>query len=208
MIEEGAVTNSDKKETISDLQNPSPFLLVLNQYHRDSLERAHQSFENEDVIVGNYLSKGLRSYLHPVDTDPEMVGWYLRALIKWPTEGFVRFISVHHVASNIWPDLRISPRAEGDIDTILSLPPSAHDRRARVLLSAILNQASNETIKDILCYRQNISGSDGVLLPPACFLTMTDVNKIEARIEFVRGLGNDVLTKSFSEKVSKVYGCL
>ena len=83
-----------------------------------------------------------------------------------------------------------------------------HDRWARVLLSAILNQASNETIKDILCYRQNISGSDGVLLPPACFLTMTDVNEIEARIEFVRGLGNDVLTKSFSEKVSKVYGCL
>ena len=208
MIEEGAVTNSDKKETISDLQNPSPFLLVLNQYHRDSLERVRQSFENEDVIVGNYLSKGLRSYLYPVDTDPEMVGWYLRALIKWPIEGFVRFISVHHVASNIWPDLRISPRGEGDIDTILSLPPSAHDRRARVLLSAILNQASTETIKDILCYRQNISGSDGVLLPPACILTMTDVNEIEARIEFVRGLGNDVLTKSFSEKVSKVYGCL
>ena len=94
------------------------------------------------------------------------------------------------------------------MDTILSLPSSVHNRRARVLLSAILNQASNETIKDILCYRQNISGSDGVLLPPACFLTMTDVNEIEARIEFVRGLGNDVLTKSFSERVSKVYGCL
>ena len=94
------------------------------------------------------------------------------------------------------------------MDSILSLPSSVHNRRARVLLSAILNQASNETIKDILCYRQNISGSDCVLLPPACILTMTDVNKIEARIEFVRGLGNDALTSSFSENVSKVYGCL
>ena len=163
----------------------------------------------EDIIVSNHLSKGLRSYLYPVDTDPEMVGWYLRALIKWPIEGFVRFISVHHVASNIWPDLRISPRAEGDIDTILSLPPSAHDRRARVLLSAILNQASNETIKDILCYRQNVSGSDGVLLPPACFLTMIDVNEIKAKIEFVRGLGDDVITlRSFPATSSYLYSLI
>ena len=94
------------------------------------------------------------------------------------------------------------------MDTILSLPSSVHNRRARVLLSAILNQASNETIKDILCYRQNISGSDGVLLPPACFLTMIYINEIKAKIEFVRGLGNDALASSLSEKVSKVYGCL
>ena len=35
-----------------------------------------------------------------------------------------------------------------------------------------------------------------------------NTDEIEARIEFVRGLGNDALASLFSENVSKVYGCL
>ena len=64
-----------------------------------------------------------------------MIGWYLRALVKWPIDGFVRFVAVHHVACNIWPDLQDGP---------------VREKRARMLLLAIVNQAPIEVVKDVV----------------------------------------------------------
>ena len=52
------------------------------------------------VVTGS-----IAEYLWPVETDAEVVGAYLRALVKGSLEGFVRLVAVHHTACNIWPDL-------------------------------------------------------------------------------------------------------
>ncbi|GAW04792.1 cytoplasmic protein [Lentinula edodes] len=59
--------------------------------------------EVDDVIAG---AGGIEQWLYPVETAPDVLGAYLRALIKYGegVQGFLRLLAVHHVAANIWPD--------------------------------------------------------------------------------------------------------
>ncbi|THH09091.1 hypothetical protein EW145_g2246 [Phellinidium pouzarii] len=121
----------------------------------------------DDVLVHDF-----DSYLWPFETDAEMIGWYLRALIKWPLDGFVRFLAIHHVSCNIWSDLR-----EGC--------GFVRESRARMLLLAVINQAKTDVVKDVVCYAQ-IRGSN-VRLPPDCF--GCDGDRKAARLAYVREWG-------------------
>ena len=130
----------------------------------------------EDVIISSVDGEeGLNVYLWPYETDAEMVGWYLRALIKWPLAGFVRVLAVHHVACNIWPDLQ-----EGN--------GCLKERRARMLLQALTAQARSDVVKDVVNYVQVRTGT---LLPPECFAL--DENRTNARLALVREWGDEKL---------------
>lgn len=100
--------------------------------------------------IGAVLSDNLGEYLWPVESDAEVVGAYLRALVKGLPEGFLRFVAVHHVACNIWPDLS---------DVV--------EERAQKLLKAVVDQGSFDTVREVVRYRQVREGT--MILPPECF---------------------------------------
>ncbi|KAH9891893.1 hypothetical protein C8Q73DRAFT_763345 [Cubamyces lactineus] len=99
----------------------------------------------EAVITGS-----IAEYLWPVETDAEVVGAYLRALVKGPLDGFVRLVAVHHIACRVWPDLG-----------------SDGEEKAQKLLRAVVDQGGHEVVREIVLYRQNREGT--IMLPPACF---------------------------------------
>ncbi|PIL35079.1 hypothetical protein GSI_02867 [Ganoderma sinense ZZ0214-1] len=105
----------------------------------------------EDVVTGS-----VAEYLWPVEGEPEVVGAYLRALVRGPLEGFVRLVAVHHVACNIWPDLGSSGGGNG-----------SGEEKARKLLRALVDQGGVDAVRDVVLYRQNREGM--IVLPPACF---------------------------------------
>ncbi|KAH9922952.1 uncharacterized protein B0H18DRAFT_1016327 [Fomitopsis serialis] len=114
------------------------------------------------------LTGSLGEYLWPVERDPEVVGAYLRALVKGLPEGFLRFVAVHHVACNIWQDLS---------DTT--------DEKAQRLLKAVVDQGSLDVIREVVCYRQVREGT--VLLPPQCFTQKGEWRS--RRLDFVTKTG-------------------
>lgn len=127
----------------------------------------------EDVVLSR--EEGIEAYLWPYETDAEMIGWYLRALIKWPLAGFVRVLAVHHVAYNIWPDLQ-----EGS--------GLVKERRARMLLQALVNQAKPDVARDVAAYVQQ---RPDALLTPDCFTI--DGSRKDARLALIREWGDGQL---------------
>ena len=109
------------------------------------------------------------SYLWPVERDPHVVGYFMRALFKTGTlvsDGFLRFISVHHVASGIWEDLthhsgtnaeRGGERGEWEKE------------RATQMLKAVVDQAPLDLVREVVLYKQNLEEGQTLLLPPRCF---------------------------------------
>ncbi|TFK40500.1 hypothetical protein BDQ12DRAFT_679536 [Crucibulum laeve] len=125
----------------------------------------------EQVISGD-----LREYLHPLEADPQLIGSYLRSLLKGSLQEFVRLVALHHLASNIWIDLE----KEG-----------YNDERAGKLLKTIVDQGSKELVSEVVRYRQSRAGP--VVLPPLCFLGLDDVK--EARIQSLRRWGGEPLVE-------------
>jgi hypothetical protein len=111
--------------------------------------------------------------------DGEMVGFYLKALIKHGAAGFARLVAVHHVSSAIWPDLRLG---SGEREETM----------ARNVLKAVLggvNDMEEEVLIHILGYLQ--PGMD-VLHPPTCYRTAS-VDLRRQRIQWAVGVcGEDV----------------
>nr|GAT56313.1 predicted protein [Mycena chlorophos] len=125
----------------------------------------------EHVIAGD-----LGEFLWPVDTDPQTLGGYLRALLKDGVQGFLRLVAIHHIACNIWPDLRTG---------------GVPDERAEKLLTAVIEQGPHEVVADLLRYWQ--IEKEAVHLPPSCF--QIDQSTKKTRLEFVRRVGGDVLAE-------------
>lgn len=96
-------------------------------------------------------TEDVREYLWPVEHDRTMIGWYFKTIITPRVEGFFRWMSVHHFASNIWPDLERECLALG---------------QAKKLLKALVTKGSRRDIKDVVLYNQS---QDCVLLPPECY---------------------------------------
>ncbi|KAH6912601.1 cytoplasmic protein [Coprinopsis sp. MPI-PUGE-AT-0042] len=59
-----------------------------------------------NVYPNQVLSADLREYLYPIESDAQVIGAYLSSLLKGNAKEFLRWVAVHHVASNIWTDLR------------------------------------------------------------------------------------------------------
>ncbi|KAF9450553.1 hypothetical protein P691DRAFT_788998 [Macrolepiota fuliginosa MF-IS2] len=129
----------------------------------------------EQVLSGN-----LKEYLYPVESDPHLIGAYLRALLKEPLQGFVRLVAVHHIASSIWPDLR-----EGD---------TSNEVRAEKLIKAVVTQGNNEVVREVASYRQTFPGPTWV--PPECFECVGELAEGRLRRQGP-GLGGDKSGKSY-----------
>ena len=99
------------------------------------------------------------TFLWPTELAPQVAGAQLSLLVgrraRVPIEGFVRWMAVHHVAANIWPDLREDP------------PSPVVDERGRKLLQALVDQGEHAVVREVTLYWQRREGS--VVLPPVCF---------------------------------------
>jgi len=111
--------------------------------------------------------------------DGEMVGLYLKALIKHGARGFTQLVAIHHVSTAIWPDLRLG---SGEREEMM----------ARNVLKAVLggaNAAEKEVLMNILGYSQ--PGMD-ILHPPVWYQAAT-VELRRQRIEWAAEIcGEDV----------------
>ncbi|GBE85474.1 hypothetical protein SCP_0706610 [Sparassis crispa] len=112
-------------------------------------------------------------YLWPVEEDAHVLGAYLRALVQAPLEGFVRLVAIHHIACNIWPDLRSAP-----------------EEQASKLLRAVVDQDGLDVVREVVLYRQQVSVGT-LLLPPACFAQAGEWKAL--RLEFVERCGGEQL---------------
>ncbi|KAJ3863557.1 hypothetical protein EV359DRAFT_42940 [Lentinula novae-zelandiae] len=113
--------------------------------------------EVDDVIAG---AGGIEQWLYPVETAPDVLGAFLRALIKYGEglQGFLRLLAVHHVAANIWPDFYVDTHIEEIV----------FDERRNKLLRVVIEQGGMEVVKDVLRYRQSPQ-LRRILCSPACF---------------------------------------
>jgi len=101
--------------------------------------------------VDQVICADIGEYLWPIERDPQMIGAYLRSILKEDTQGFVRLMALHHVAANIW----------------LRDEEGWSDERASKLLRTIVGQGSHRIVRDIVRYYQT-TGAD-ILEPPECF---------------------------------------
>ncbi|PBK94668.1 hypothetical protein ARMGADRAFT_1011591 [Armillaria gallica] len=117
------------------------------------------------VPLDAVISQDIREYLYPVEHSSEMISAYLRALVTiGPSmDGFVRFVAVHHVACNIWPDLMVAP---GD------------DVSSKKLFGLLIGQGSEEVLREILTFKQAPDGP--VSLAPLCFEHGSEVKRERA----------------------------
>ncbi|KAH8104956.1 hypothetical protein DFH11DRAFT_1645705 [Phellopilus nigrolimitatus] len=137
--------------------------------------------------IDEVLAPDLKSYLWPSEMNAEMLGWYLRALTKWPLSGFVRFVAVHHVASSIWPDLQ----EESGV---------VREKRARMLLHAVVGQTRPDVVKDIAHYTQTHGGN--AHLPPKCYECSED--RKSARLTYVKVWGDTQLAGNLSSIFAQI----
>ncbi|KAG5654318.1 hypothetical protein H0H81_004737 [Sphagnurus paluster] len=121
------------------------------------------------------ISGDLNEYLWPIETDPQMLGSYLRALFKQNLQGVLELVAIHHIASNIWPDLQDGGRGADD--------------RASKLLHTVVEQGGIDLVRQVVQYCQTTSGA--VLVPPQCFEALDDKFKV-LRLDAVTrwGLGD------------------
>ncbi|KAF9267475.1 hypothetical protein L218DRAFT_941506 [Marasmius fiardii PR-910] len=108
--------------------------------------------------IDQVISADLKEYFWPVEEDPQMIGAYLRVLVKYglSLEGFVRVLAIHHVACNIWHDL------------LHGRDPN--EGRSSGLLKVIIGQCSPEIVREVMRYRQEKDGN--LRVPPTCFNTL------------------------------------
>jgi RNA polymerase II-associated protein 1 len=52
------------------------------------------------------LSRNIREYLYPIETDPQKLGSYISSLLQGRLQDFMRWMALHHVAANIWSDIQ------------------------------------------------------------------------------------------------------
>ena len=141
------------------------------------------------------------SYLWPIERDPHVVGYFMRALFKTGTlvpDGFLRFVAVHHVVSGIWEDL--DPSSAADVER--GGEGGGWDReKATQMLKAVVDQAPLDIQREVMTYKQNLEEGRPLLLPPHCFewdgvSRETGEGPVDwktKRLLFVRHVGGDSL---------------
>ncbi|CCO31153.1 hypothetical protein BN14_05187 [Rhizoctonia solani AG-1 IB] len=93
-------------------------------------------------------SDTITEWLWPRDKDGEMIGWYVKALMKGGVQGFLRFVAVHHVATSIWPEFD----DQGHLDE-WEMNPKDKDR-SRMIIGAMVHQAGPALLGALMLYEQ------------------------------------------------------
>ncbi|KAI9443007.1 hypothetical protein H4582DRAFT_1872655 [Lactarius indigo] len=123
-----------------------------------------------ELVIGGAAG----TFLWPAEQVPDVVGAQLSLLVghraRVPIEGFVHWMAVHHIAANIWPDLREDP------------PSAIADERGRKLLEALVIQGGHAVVREVTLYWQRREGT--AVLPPMCF-DLDPVRRVN-RLEWVK----------------------
>jgi hypothetical protein len=109
------------------------------------------------IYPNQVLSNNLKEFLYPVEKDPQVIGSLLSGVVKRGAKEFLWWVAIHHVAANIWKDLRDD-----------TLDGSFNEERGVKLLKTVVDQGDNETVVGIVKYWQDRRG-DEVRAPPNCF---------------------------------------
>ena len=125
--------------------------------------------------IGDVICEDVQEYLWPVEKDVEMVGWYMKALLATPGSEFIRWIAIHHLAANIWPDFKDGHTSDPEW--------------AVKLLSTIVKQASFDVTRDVALYHQL---RDEVCMPPKCYERMGGT-WVEQRLDIVQRVGDQAV---------------
>ena len=154
-----------------------------------------------DIILSS--PSQFSSYLWPIERDPHIVGYFMRALFKTGTlvsDGFLRFVAVHHVASGIWEDLSRRSSANEEQG---GQGRGWDEEKATQMLKAVVDQGSLDVMREVVMYKQNLEEGKSLLLPPRCFewggasreVGEGMVDWKTKRLEFVRHVGGDSLVE-------------
>ncbi|KAH7337251.1 hypothetical protein B0J17DRAFT_666900 [Rhizoctonia solani] len=101
----------------------------------------------------------LEAWLWPRDKDGEMIGWYVKALMKGGVQGFLRFIAVHHVATSIWPEF------DSDDANAWDMIPEDKER-TRMIIGAMAHQAGPALFAALMLYEQK---KVAIIPYPTCY---------------------------------------
>ncbi|KAI0917629.1 hypothetical protein AcW1_007210 [Taiwanofungus camphoratus] len=123
--------------------------------------------------IESVITDSIGEYLWPVEADAQIIGAYVRALVKGSLTGFVRLVAIHHVACNIWPDLY----------------GAGTEEKASKLLKAVTDQGAFDVVREVVLYRQVRAGT--TLIPPACFAQAGEWKA--SRLRIISSWGGDSL---------------
>ncbi|KIO16360.1 hypothetical protein M407DRAFT_16403 [Tulasnella calospora MUT 4182] len=155
----------------------------------------HLTMEPTDVIGSD-----AKDWLYPVESDGELIGMYVKALGNGRLRGFLRWIAIHHVAFNIWPDLQ-----EQSLSSFVSkakamgAEPTETSKQSRLIrsrkvLQAVLGNSNLGGVKEVVLYYQPKPNSNPALNPPTCFEDNNSGNWKQQRLEWVLTWGGEALT--------------
>ncbi|KAF6755856.1 cytoplasmic protein [Ephemerocybe angulata] len=116
-----------------------------------------QILKTISIYPNQVLSSNLEEYLYPVEAEPQVIGSLLSAIVKNGAKEFLHLVALHHIAANIWNDLR-----EEGVDG------NFNEERGVKLLKAVVDQGDNETVYQVVKYWQ-CRGRDSIQVPPDCF---------------------------------------
>ena len=132
------------------------------------------------VLPEQILSSDIREYLYPIETDSQILGSYLSSLLQGQLQEFMRWVALHHVAANIWPDLQENKEI-------------VNEGRASTLFKAVVVQGNDEVVREVVKYRQP-RATELVLLPPICFDHSSEV--MVSRLECImRWMGQNTVDR-------------
>lgn len=130
------------------------------------------------IPVDRVICQDIREYLWPTESDAQMIGHYLRSLLKDALQGFLHLVALHHVASNIWQDIYHDVGWNED--------------RGSKLLAAVMDQGSPDVVRQVVRYQQRMTGE--CLLQPRCFDAVGEEVK-ELRLRCLGQWGGQVLVE-------------
>ncbi|KAG8994192.1 hypothetical protein FRB90_000512 [Tulasnella sp. 427] len=150
----------------------------------------HLSMEPADVIGSDP-----KDWLYPVESDGELIGMYVKALGNNRLRGFLRWVAVHHIASNIWPDLQeqqppsFGVKAKAMDTEPTDLSQQSRLTRSRKLLQAVLGNSNLNGVKEVVLYYQPKPNTNPALAPPMCFEDDNTGSWKQQRLEWVLAWG-------------------
>ena len=97
----------------------------------------------------------------------------------------MRWIALHHVASNIWADIQGSEEI-------------VNEERASTFFKAVVVRGDDEVIREVVRYRQSSKGTttDPLLFPPSCFEPHPSEVVVVSRLGFImRWMGQSMVDR-------------
>ncbi|KAG8897155.1 hypothetical protein FRC00_004735, partial [Tulasnella sp. 408] len=154
----------------------------------------HLAMEPTDIIGSD-----AKDWLYPVESDGELIGMYVKALGNGRLRGFLRWVAVHHVAFNIWPDLQeqslssFDPKAKAIGAEPTEASKQSRLMRSRKVLQAVLGNSNLSGVKEVVLYYQPKPNSNPALPPPTCFEDNNSGDWRQQRLEWVLTWGGEAL---------------